>query len=164
MKLALPDLASTLLRVLPALMAGCAAAPYVQPGGPQTARLTVLNASGEVLPLYTFADAESCTGLLALHPRAGVPRGDAFTVRIAGDAPFTLAAKGSTAPPASFGTGGDAPCSAAATFVPVPGKTYVATYRGTGADCSLVVGERVGQPAKIVPERSLRIREEPACR
>ena len=168
MKPALADLASTLLRVVPALLAGCAAAPYVQPAGPQTARLTVLNASGEVLPLYTFADAESCTGMLALHPRAGVPRGDTFTVRIGGDAPFTLAARGSTTPPSSFGTSGGAPCSAVATFVPASGKIYVATYRGTGDQCFLQVGERVadraGEPAKIVPERSLRIREEPACR
>jgi hypothetical protein len=147
------------------LLAGCVAGPYKVPEGAETARLTVTNSSGDPLPLYTFDNAESCAGARSLHPRAGVPMGDSYSLRIAAGAPFTLSAQGTNAEPRSFGTaGGAAPCAVAGTFLPKAGRSYLAIYRAGGGGCSLQVGERAPDAVKYVPEASFRLRTEDNCR
>jgi len=140
------------------LLAGCVRSPYVEPEGANTARLTVHNATGEMLPLDTFEDGAECSGRRALD-RGGVPAGDVWTVRIHAAEPFTLAAHGS---------GGATYCTAAVTFVPAAGESYLAIYRLGSGKCSIQVGrrtsERYAARTAYVLEASARQRDEPACR
>lgn len=140
------------------LLCGCARGAYVAPDGPDTARLLVHNGTGEMLPLDTFEDAGECSGRLALA-RGGVPAGDVLTVRIAAGEPFTLTAHGS---------GGATYCTAAVTFVPAAGESYLAIFRLGGGKCFLQVGrrtsERYAAKTAYAVEPSARPRDEPACR
>jgi hypothetical protein len=142
------------------LLAGCARGAYVAPDGPGTARLTIQNASADVLPLDTFEDQAECSGRLALD-RGGVPAGDVWTVRIAAGEPFTLTARGSA-------PGGMNSCSAAVTFDPVAGESYLAIYRMRGDKCFLQLGRRTSDryaaKTSYAIEPSARPRDEPACR
>ena len=133
------------------------------PEGPNTARLTVQNATGEELPLDTYEDGKTCSGRLTLHN--GVPENDIVTVRISAAVPFTLTARGADAPGL---TGGVTYCTVAVTFDPRAGETYLAIYRAGGGKCFLQVGrrtsERFAAKATYVVEPSARQRDEPACR
>jgi hypothetical protein len=130
----------------------------VTPEGADTARLTVHNATGEKLPLDAFQDGETCSGRLALHD--GVPGSDTVTVRIRAGEPFTLTARGDAG-------GGFHYCSAAVTFDPAAGESYLAIYRMGGGKCQLQVGrrtsERFAARTAYVIERSARQRAESAC-
>jgi hypothetical protein len=141
------------------LLSGCARGAYVAPDGPDTARLTVHNATGDVLPLDTFEDPEACSGRLALD-RGGIPAGDVWTVRIAAGGPFTLTGRGAM--------GGVTYCTVAVTFTPASGQAYLAVYQLRGGKCSLQVGRRTSDKyaakATYVVEPSVRQRDESACR
>ena len=152
------------------LLAGCARGPYVAPEGPNTARLTVHNATGEELPLDTFEDGATCSGRLTLH--SGVPSNDTPTVRIPAGELFTLTARGSGAMPSTPDApgliGGVKYCTAAVSFRPAAGESYLAVYRLAGSGkCFLQVGRRTSEtyarPTYVI-EPSARPRDEPACR
>jgi hypothetical protein len=144
--------------------------PYVAPDGPNTARLTVHNGTGEVLPLDTFEDGERCSGRLALH--GGIPGSDTVTLRITAGEPFTLTARGSGAMPSTPDApgliGGVKYCTIALTFDPAAGETYLAIYRVGDGRCHLQLGrrtsERFAAKTTYVVEGSARQRDEAACR
>lgn len=139
-------------------LAGCVRSPYVAPEGPNTARLTVHNATEEELPLDTFEDGENCSGRLALH--GGVPGSDTVILRIPAGEPFTLTARGDAG-------GGFHYCSAAVTFDPAAGESYLAIYRLGSGKCQLQLGRRTTERFAARPayalERSARPRPESAC-
>jgi hypothetical protein len=118
-------------------LVGCTTA-YVQPPAESSATLTLTNASKTSgVAFLAYGSSESCkiselTSLSQLHsPDREVRAGESMTVRIPGGLPFTVDA--GTGNPTSRS------CEVIATFMPIRGKSYVATFEDAESRCFLSV-------------------------
>src|SRR5207244_11054848 len=77
----------------------CAPVTYIEPPEGNTASLRIENQGpaifGYALEADTYQNAAACSGRLRLASPQALPRGVAQTVRVAGDAGFTLTLRGS---------------------------------------------------------------------
>jgi len=113
------------------LLAGCMAAPYLEPEGPGLATLVIDNESIDPLEAATYVSGDTCSAKRSLHP--GIPLGGPHIVKVSGGKPFTLWTKSVRAftshnEPIGRLTGVGI-CSGSLTFTPLPGRRYVARFR-----------------------------------
>jgi len=151
--------------------AACAGAPaYVAPSGANTASLTIVNGTLDALPVFAYSDGRNCTGKTQMHP--GIARRASATLAITANTPFTFAAAGSTALNSQSAPrgriAGVAYCTFVGTFVPRPGRSYLAHYRIDMAreGCLMTVREQARDRSgnkSLVPVAGFRLRDGANC-
>jgi hypothetical protein len=143
--------------VLLALVAGCAS-PYVDPSlddaSPEpTARLILKNRDG-IATFRGFEDSVDCRKPHVIAAAAALQAGedDEADIGVVAGKDFSFAAQQVVAD-------GKIGCQAIATFRPMPGERYFATFQGRDATCALVVTRILSVvPPRIVEEPSFRAR------
>jgi hypothetical protein len=138
------------------LMTGCAV-PYVEPTGGPTVSLRLENRAPTTTARFgTFDDAENCKAstvrriTIDSSGNWDIKSGETFDVRIKAEEAFTINAIGNYA---------GAYCEVVATFRPVSGTSYVASFDSDSLPgrCYLSI-ERRDMVGKRSPERSVRQR------